>query len=305
MLEFALKHRTFVGLVLLCLVLSLIAPSFITLSNILNVLTQVSVNAVIAFGMTLVIISGGIDLSVGSVLAISGAVSASMIKSSQNLSLSLLSATLVGVMIGLSNGYFIAYRKVQAFIATLSMMTIMRGITYVYTNGKPISGLGAKYEFIGNGRIIGIPIPIIIMTVVFLILNYVLNETKFGRYIYAVGGNEESTRLSGIDVNKVKLFVYAISGTMAALGAILVTSRISSATPTAGTGYELDAIASVVLGGTSLSGGEGTLFGTLVGAVIIGVINNGLNLMNVNPFYQSIVKGGIILLAVLADSKKR
>lgn len=298
-----LKYKSLIGLILLCTVVSIINPRFLAVSNLRNVLTQVSVNAIIAIGMTFVILTGGIDLSVGSILAISGAVAATIMKSTGNVLLSVVAALAIGGFIGLINGIVISRGKLQAFIATLATMTIFRGITYVFTNGIPISGLGKAFMVLGNKRLIGIPIPVIITLIAFFIALYILNETRYGRYVYALGGNEDSARLSGINTNNIKSIVYVISGMMAALSGIIVTSRIGSAGPTAGSGYELDAIAAVVIGGTSLSGGEGSVIGTIIGALIIGVLNNGLNLMNVNPFYQSIVKGAVILIAVLLDKK--
>ena len=276
-----------------------------TIANITNVFTQVSTNAIIAVGMTFVILTGGIDLSVGSTVAISGAVSASIIKSTNNILLAILAASAVGIVIGLINGLLISKGKLQAFIATLATMTIFRGATLVFTDGTPISKLPEKFVHIGNGKIGIIPVPVIITVIVFLIAVYVLTQTRFGRYLYALGGNEDSARLSGINTNKIKTLVYVISGFASSIAGVIIASRIGSASPNAGTGFELDAIAAVVIGGTSLAGGEGRITGTLIGALIIGVLNNGLNLMNVSPFYQSIVKGLVILLAVLLDKKSR
>ena len=298
-----LKFRSFIGLIVLCLILSFITPRFLTVSNLLNVLTQISVNAVIAIGMTFVILTGGIDLSVGSILAFSGAITAYLVKSSGNVFLAIVVGLIIGGFIGLFNGFIISKEKVQPFIATLVTMTIFRGVTYVFTNGIPISGLNLNFTFIGNERILGMPIPVIITLVIFIIAWYLVNETRFGRYVYAIGGNEDTVKLSGINTDRVKTIVYMISGITASISGVIVTSRIGSASPNAGMGYELDAIAAVVLGGTSLSGGEGTVVGTLIGSMIIGVISNGLNLLNVSPFYQSIVKGIIILLAVLIDKR--
>lgn len=297
------KFKSLVGLLLLCIIISIITPRFLNLNNILNVLTQVSVNAIIALGMSFVILTGGIDLSVGSILAITGAIAATLVKGTNSIFIALLAALILGGLIGAANGAVVAKGKIQPFIVTLAAMTIFRGVTYVYTNGTPISGLGKNFTFIGNSRVLGIPFPVIITLIIFIIAWYLINETRFGRYTYALGGNEDSTRLSGINTDRIKILVYMISGIAAALSGIIVTSRIGSASPNAGTGYELDAIAAVVLGGTSLSGGEGTITGTIIGAMIIGVLNNGLNLMNVSPFYQSIVKGLVILLAVLLDKK--
>lgn len=294
-----LKYKSLIGLLILCLVITIITPRFLSVGNIKNVLTQVSVNAVIAIGMSFVILTGGIDLSVGSILAVSAAAAASIMKSTGNIYLAIIVALAIGCFIGVVNGVLISKGKIQAFIVTLATMTIFRGVTYVYTNGTPISGLGQNFSGIGNKTILGLPIPVVIMVVVFGIAFYVLSQTRYGRYLYALGGNEDSARLSGINTDKVKTLVYVISGATAALSGIIVTSRIGSASPNAGVGFELDAIAAVVVGGTSLSGGEGSVVGTIIGALIIGVLNNGLNLINVSPFYQAIVKGLVILLAVM------
>ncbi|MGK0469318.1 ABC transporter permease, partial [Clostridium sp.] len=211
----------------------------------------------------------------------------------------------IGSLIGLVNGVLISKGKIQAFIVTLATMTIFRGVTYVFTNGTPISGLGQKFSGIGNKTILGLPIPVVIMVIAFGIAFYVLSQTRYGRYLYALGGNEDSARLSGINTDKVKTLVYVICGATAALSGIIVTSRIGSASPNAGVGFELDAIAAVVVGGTSLSGGEGSVGGTIIGALIIGVLSNGLNLVNVSPFYQAIVKGLVILLAVMIKRKEK
>ena len=266
---------------------------------------RVSTNAIIAVGMTFVILTGGIDLSVGSTVAISGAFAASIIKSTNNVFLAIIVAGIVGIVIGLINGLLISKGKLQAFIATLATMTIFRGVTLVFTNGTPISKLSESFVNIGNGKLGFIPIPVVITVIVFIIAVYVLTQTRFGRYLYALGGNEDSARLSGINTNKIKTLVYVISGFASSIAGVIIASRIGSASPNAGTGFELDAIAAVVIGGTSLAGGEGRITGTLIGALIIGVLNNGLNLMNISPFYQSIVKGLVILIAVLLDKKSR
>ena len=300
-----LKYKSLIGLLILCIVISFITPRFLSIANIKNVLTQVSVNAVIAIGMSFVILTGGIDLSVGSILAVSGAAAASIIKSTGNLFLAIIAALAIGSVIGLINGVLISKGRIQAFIVTLATMTIFRGVTYVYTNGTPISGLGQSFSSIGNKTFLGLPIPVLLMVIVFGIGFYVLSQTRYGRYLYALGGNEDSARLSGINTSKIKTLVYVICGATAALSGIIVTSRIGSASPNAGVGFELDAIAAVVLGGTSLAGGEGSVVGTIIGALIIGVLNNGLNLMNVSPFYQAIVKGLVILLAVMVEKKNK
>ena len=299
------KYKSLIGLVLLCIVITKVTPTFLSVSNITNVFTQVSVNAIIAIGMTFVILTGGIDLSVGSTLAISGAVGASIVKSTGNVFLAIIVAAVIGIAVGLINGLLVSKGKLQAFIVTLATMTIFRGATLVFTDGTPISKLPEAFVKIGNGKLGFMPIPVIITIIIAIIAVYALSQTRFGRYLYALGGNEEASRLSGINTDKIKTLVYVVSGFASAIAGVIITSRIGSASPNAGTGFELDAIAAVVIGGTSLAGGEGTITGTLIGALIIGVLNNGLNLMNVSPFYQSIVKGLVILIAVLLDKKSR
>ncbi|HAS79830.1 MAG TPA: ribose ABC transporter permease [Fusobacteriaceae bacterium] len=295
------------GLIIFGVIVSILNPRFLSSANLLNILRQTSINAIIAAGMTFVILTGGIDLSVGSILAICGAVSASMLAGGVNGYIVLIVTLILGTILGAISGSFISYGKLQAFITTLVAMTLLRGATLVFTNGKPISmGFGDNamlFDTIGGGYLLGIPVPIYIMVVVFVICNYILKNTKFGRYVFAVGGNEEATKLSGINVEKLKVKVYAISGGLAALAGIIITSRLGSAQPTAGTGYELDAIAAVVLGGTSLSGGVGSISGTITGALIIGVLGNALNLLDVSSYYQMMIKALVILAAVLIDRK--
>lgn len=299
------KYKSLIGLVLLCIVITIVTPNFLSVSNITNVFTQVSVNAIIAIGMTFVILTGGIDLSVGSTLAISSAVGASIVKSTGNVFLAIIVAAVIGIAVGLINGLLVSKGKLQAFIVTLATMTIFRGATLVFTDGTPISKLPEAFVKIGNGKLGFMPIPVIITIIIAIIAVYALSQTRFGRYLYALGGNEDASRLSGINTDKIKTLVYVVSGFASAIAGVIITSRIGSASPNAGTGFELDAIAAVVIGGTSLAGGEGTITGTLIGALIISVLNNGLNLMNVSPFYQSIVKGLVILIAVLLDKKSR
>ncbi len=295
-----------IGLILLFVVIAVLNDRFISPTNLSNLLRQVSINALISFGMTFVILTGGIDLSVGSLLALSSAMLASMIKSGVNPELSIIFAALIGLGLGLLNGIIVAYGKVAPFIATLATMTIYRGATLVYTNGNPISGLSDEPFFIalGRGDLAGVPVPAIIMLIAFLILFFVLRKTPLGRQTYAVGGNEKVSYIAGIKINRVKIVAYALTGLLCALAGAILTSRLNSAQPTAGTGYELDAIAAVVLGGTSLAGGKGRITGTLIGALIIGTLNNGLNILNVSSFYQQVVKGIVILLAVIMDRKK-
>ncbi|WP_458414274.1 ABC transporter permease subunit [Schinkia sp. CFF1] len=300
------KLGSLIGLVLLIVVLAILSPNFLSLNNILNVLRQVSINALIAFGMTFVILTGGIDLSVGSILALSAALTAGFISGGMDPILGMVIGLLAGALMGAFNGLIITKGKVAPFIATLATMTIFRGLTLVYTDGKPITGLSdsASFVLMGRGYFFGIPVPVIWMLLSFFVLFFILKKTTFGRRVYAIGGNEEAAILSGIKANRVKIWVYLITGLLSALAGIILTSRLNSAQPTAGAAYELDAIAAVVLGGTSLSGGRGWIFGTIIGALIIGVLNNGLNLLNVSSFYQQVVKGGVILLAVLLDRKK-
>ncbi len=298
------KYKSIAALIILCAVISIVSPRFLGIANLRNLFTQISVNGVISLGMTFVILTGGIDLSVGSVVAISGAVAAATIQSTGSIILGGLSALFTGISVGFINGLVVARGKIQAFVATLATQTVFRGVTYVFTGGNHISGLSDDFIKITNSRILGIPVPVIMTIIVFVICAYILTQTRYGRYVYAVGGNEDSARLSGISVNNIKIWVYIISGITAAIAGIIVTSRIGSAAPTAGNGYELDAIAAIVIGGTNLVGGEGNIVGTIIGVLIIGVLSNGLNLMDVSAFYQTIVKGLVILLAVLIDKKK-
>ncbi len=304
-----MKYKSIIGLILFSIIISILNPRFLTLGNILNILRQTSINSIIAAGMTFVILTGGIDLSVGSILAITGAYCASMIASGMNPFLAVIITLIIGGLIGVFNGLIISKGKVQPFIATLAIMTFARGATLVFTDGKPISvGYEKNAEIfskLGSGYFLEIPIPIYIMILVFAIGYYTLKHTRLGRYIYALGGNEEATKLSGINTDRIKLYVYGISGLLSALAGIVITARLSSAQPTAGTGYELDAIAAVVLGGTSLTGGIGSILGTIIGALIIGILNNALNLMNVSAYYQYLVKGLVILVAVLLDKKDK
>ncbi|MFM2479928.1 ribose ABC transporter permease [Celerinatantimonas sp. YJH-8] len=307
--ERLVEQKSLVALLLLVVVVSFLNPNFFTVENLLNILRQTSVNAIIAVGMTLVILTAGIDLSVGSVLALSGAFAATMIALEIPVMIAVPVALLAGALLGAVSGVIIAKGKVQAFIATLVTMTLLRGVTMVYTDGRPISvgftDTADAFAWFGTGYVFGIPVPVWLMVVVFAGAWYLLTQTRFGRYVYALGGNESATRLSGINVDRVKIGVYAICGLLSALAGIIVTSRLSSAQPTAGMGYELDAIAAVVLGGTSLMGGKGKIMGTLIGALIIGFLNNALNLLDVSSYYQMIAKAIVILAAVLVDNKNK
>ncbi len=305
-----MEQKSLIALLVLIAVVSTMSPNFFTVNNLFNILQQTSVNAIMAVGMTLVMVmTSGIDLSVGSLLALTGAVAASIVGIEVNALVAVAAALALGAAIGAVTGVIVARGRVQAFIATLVMMLLLRGVTMVYTNGSPIntgfSDNADLFGWFGIGRPLGIPTPVWIMAIVFLAAWYMLHHTRLGRYIYALGGNEAATRLSGISVNKVKIIVYALCGMLASLAGIIEVARLSSAQPTAGTGYELDAIAAVVLGGTSLAGGKGRIVGTLIGALILGFLNNGLNLLGVSSYYQMIVKAVVILLAVLVDNKKQ
>lgn len=300
------KIIPFIGLILLIVVISIMNSAFLDLSNLLNLLRQVSINGLIAFGMTFVILTGGIDLSVGSILALSSAFTAILITSGLDPIVALIVGVLGGFLLGVFNGVLVTFGSMAPFIATLATMTIFRGLTLVITDGNPITNLGDSYMFqlFGKGYFFGIPVPAVTMIIVFIILAIILQKTTFGRHTYAIGGNEVASKISGIKVNRVKILIYGISGLMSALAGAILTSRLNSAQPTAGTSYELDAIAAVVLGGTSLTGGKGRIVGTFIGVLIIGVLNNGLNLLGVSSFYQQVVKGIVILIAVLIDRKK-
>lgn len=300
------------ALLLMIVAMMLLSDNFMTADNVFNVLRQTSVNLCISVGMTLVILTGGIDLSVGSVLALSGAVAAGMAHegfafTSMDSYVSFtfwgccLAAIVVGALFGAMNGTLVCHFKVQPFVATLGVMTICRGLTMLYTGGFPITGLGDGFEFMGTGWFLGIPMPVWVALVIAGLFAFFMKKSKTGRYIYAIGGNEKASLLSGIRVGKIVMLVYVIAGVLSAIAGVLVTARLDSAQPNAGVGYELDAIAAVVIGGASLSGGRGSIAGTVVGVLIIGVLNNGLVLIDVSPFWQQIVKGFVILLAVILD----
>ncbi|MDQ0218090.1 ABC transporter permease [Peribacillus cavernae] len=297
------KYRVLLIFLVLCIAAGFLSDAFFTMNNIMNVFRQVSIIAIIGSGMTLVILIAGIDLSVGAVMAFSGAILAGILTAGFPLSVALLGALAVGLLFGVFNGFVVARFGVPSFIVTLATMVIARGMTLVYTKGYPLVVSNELYRYIGNGKFFGVPIPIIIMFAVFGFMYWMLKYTSFGRYIYAIGGNEETAILAGINVKSIKVAVFGIAGLLSALSAVIYTSRLMSAQPTAGSGIELDAIAAVIIGGTSLTGGKGGVIGTLIGALIMGVLDNVLNLMNVSPFYQSIAKGLVILVAVLVDSK--
>ena len=290
-----------VAFMILCVGLSIATPAFFTKDNILNVLRQVATNSNLAIGLTMAIIIGGIDLSVGAVLAFSGLLCASFISDGLNLGLALLLAFTLGALFGLLNGLIIAYTNMPPFVVTLATQNIARGIVNVYANGQPISARDPVFNFLGVGYFLGVPLPVIYSFVLLAVMILILGRSKFGRQLYAVGGNEEAARFSGINIKKVKIIVY----TLASFSGIILAARMYSGQPTAGDGFELDAIAASVLGGVSFSGGVGKLGGTIIGVLVLGVLTNGLNLLNINSFWQYIIKGIIILLAVYLDILKK
>jgi ribose/xylose/arabinose/galactoside ABC-type transport system permease subunit len=293
---------TLAGLAGLCALLTALTPHFLTVSNLLNVAEQTAINAIIAVGMTFVILSGGIDLSVGSIVALSGVVLGSALHAGLPVPVAVGLGLLTGAACGLVNGALVTRGRLPPFIATLGMMSMARGAALLYTNGRPISGFDAGFRAISTGRPLMIPAPVLLMAAVYLAGHFILARTVFGRYVYAIGGNEEATRLSGIRVGAYKTAVYVLSGATSAAAAVTLTARLNSAQPIAGIMYELDAIAATVIGGTSLMGGSGSLVGTLVGALIMGVLRNGLNLLGISSFLQQVVIGAVIVAAVLLDS---
>ena len=305
----ALKHYggIVVGLIVLCGFFWALSPNFMSVNNLLNIVMQVSIIAILGFGMTYVLLLGDIDLSVGATMALVGTVCAFALEHGASPFMAVLAAMGTGLVLGAINGSLSALLTIPSFIVTVATMGVFRGFAYLTSNGVPISIDNDAFAFLGNGAVLGIPLPIWILAVLLLLNHFVLSRTVFGRKAYLAGGNREAALYSGIDVNRLRIMIFMISGLLASIGGVLMTSRLYSAQPNAGIGYELDAIAAAVLGGTSLSGGYGTITGTLIGALIIGVINNGMNLLSVPYFYQLIVKGIVILVAVCIDvqTKKR
>lgn len=295
-----------IALVLLVIGISIVSPEFRTWNNFLSLLRQSSINGLIAFGMTCVILTDAIDLSVGSVLALSTALCAGMITAGVPAGLAMILALVIGALLGTVSGLLVTKGRLQPFIATLITMTVYRGLTMIFTNGKPISNLGDSFvlKLVGKGNFYRIPIPVILLILIFIAFFFMLNKTTFGRAIYATGSNAKCAKLAGVNIHKTKIIAYAISGFMAALSGLILLSRLGSAQPTLGTGYELDAIAAVALGGTSMSGGRGKIYGTFIGVLIIAVLNNGLNILGVSSYYQDVIKGLVILIAVLSDRKR-
>jgi ribose/xylose/arabinose/galactoside ABC-type transport system permease subunit len=299
-----LNYGIIIALLVICAFFATTSPVFLTSGNLSNVLNQVAINSILAIGVTFVILTGGIDLGLGSYVALAGCFAAMLAQSGEGLILPVLVGILAGAAVGIINGALITKARIAPFIVTMGMMTVTRGIALVVSDGRPISDLSSSFNAIAGENLLGIQLPVIYVIVIFLAAMFLLNKTVLGRYIYAVGGNEEAARASGINTQRIKIFVYTLCGALAGIAGIMQASRITTGQPNIGSGYELDAIASAVIGGTSLSGGSGKIFGTIIGALIIGVINNGLDLLNVSSYYQQIVKGLIIIGALLLDQKR-
>lgn len=297
------RHGIVLAFLIIVVVLAVSNQFFMTWNNWLNIVRQTAINGILAIGMTFVILARGIDLSVGSVAALAGAVAASFVVTPDPVGIGygVLAGLAVGTLLGLLNGACVAWLKLPAFVVTLGMLSVGRGLVYIFTDGRPISNLAPEFLWIGSGSLLGIPAPILALAIVFGVCWFVLRHSVAGRHVYAVGGSPHAARTGGIRVNRVIASTYMVSGFLAAVAGIILTARTTAALPQAGVAYELDAIAAVVIGGTSLSGGRGTLVGTLMGALIIGTINNGLDLMGVSSYYQQVVKGLIIVAAVLLD----
>jgi ribose transport system permease protein len=300
-LDFVLKQRTLIVLILLCAGVAYFIPPFLTAKNLLNVLRQISITGIVAVGMTFVIVTAGIDISVGAIVALGGVVAVYCLNAGLGVFLAILVGLLAGTLIGLLNGLVIAYGRVSPFVTTLGTLYIFRGLTLVVTKGEAFWGLPPEFAKIGTGYLLGIPIPVIIMVLIYTGGYILLKYFTFGRYVLAIGGDEESARLSGVAVKRVKMFTYGLCGLLSGAAGIILAGRLGSAQPSVGDGYELIAIAATVIGGTSLSGGKGKIFGTFLGAIILGVVSNALNLWGVASFYQTVIIGSIVLVAVLAD----
>lgn len=306
------EYGALLALIILAVILSIVSAEFRTVGNILNLFRQASVNGLIAFGMSAVILTGGIDLAVGSTLALSGALCAGLIVNvGMPVPVAIVITLIFGTVLGLIGGVLVGKAKLQPFIATLVTLTVYRGFTLIYTDGRPISGItnpdysGSGFlSFIGRESFLGIPVPVIIFALAFIAMYFLLNKTATGRKIYAVGSNETTAKLAGVNTARIKIFVYTLSGLMSTIAGLILISRLNSAQPTLGTGYELDAIAATAIGGTSMDGGRGKITGTLIGVLIIAVLGNGMNILGIASYYQDVVKGLVILVAVLVDRKK-
>ncbi len=296
---------TFIGLVIIFAVFSWLSPFFFTGPNLINILQQSSINACIALGMTLVIVSGGIDLSVGPIAALSAVVAASLMVAGVPIPLAVMAAIGAGAMCGLFNGVLIAYAGLQPFIVTLGGLSLYRALSLIYTGGNPVYGIPAEFRAFTNGDTFGLPTPVVIVAVIALICWIILNKTPLGEYFMAVGGNQEAARIAGVPVARTKIAAFVFSGVLASIAALILVGRLGAADPTLGNLWELDAIAAAAIGGASLMGGKGSIVGTIMGAIILGSLRNGLTLMNVQAFYQLLATGIIIIAAMLIDSATR
>ena len=300
------RYGTLFILILMVIITTILYPGFLSSTNLTNVVRQISIIAIIAFGSTFVIISGGIDLSPGSIVGLTSVVVASLAHPGMYpVIVPIFAGIIVGSLAGLVNGMIIAKTKIPPFIVTLGMMIAARGAALIYSDGRPIGNFTKTFEFIGGGDLFGVPVPILILVMILILSHIILNNTIFGLYTYAIGSNEQAAMISGINVNKYKVLIYMYAGLMASIAAIVLTSRISSGQPIAGTGFELDAIAASVIGGTSLSGGIGTIPGTVIGALIMGILNNAMDLLGVSAYWQQVFKGAIIVGAVILDQKRK
>jgi ribose transport system permease protein len=310
--DYLARFQSLLALALLVAAMSFVSDHFLTIDNGLNVLRQISINLCLSIGMTMIILSGGIDLSVGSVLALCGAVAAGLLKNgillpSWNVALqftafgAIISGIAVGLAAGWFNGFVITRLRVPPFVATLGTLSVARGLTQLWTGNFPITNLGADFRFMGTGYWLGVPMPVWVSAALVVVFAVVTRRTRFGRYLYAIGGNERAAMLSGLAVDRIKRNVYMLGGGLAAVAGLLLAARLDAADPKVGIGYELDSIAAVVIGGTSLSGGRGSILGTVLGCLIIGVLNNGLVLLGVSPDWQLVVKGMVIIVTVAVD----
>lgn len=299
------KYAIFIAFLLLCVFLAVTCPGFLTLTNLMLVLNQASINGILAIGVTFVLITAGIDISIGSIVGLAGVVAALCVKAGIPVTLAFIAGILSGLLVGSVTGLLVTKGRLAPYIVTLGMMTIIRGVALLVSRGRPVSGLPEAFGYLGNGNVAGLPVPVIVFAVVAVISYIVLMHLRVGRYTFAVGGNSNAALASGISPNKIKMFVHLVSGACAGLAGVILASRIITGQPNSGEGYELDAIAAAVVGGTSLAGGTGSIVGTVIGALIIGVIANGLDLLGVSSYWQKIVKGLIIIVAVLLDRNKK
>lgn len=291
------------GIFVICFVImNFLSPYFLTSKNLMNVMTQISTNALLSIGMSLVILTGGIDLSVGAVLAISGMVAGMVLKSTGNIALGVICALAIGLLVGVINGYFVGFLNMPAFIVTLGMMQICRSLTYVISDGNTASNFPDDFAFLGKGKLFGtVPVYVVLILVLYVVFIFVMSKTKFGRFIYATGSNAEAARLSGINTKFHIMMTYIFSGLMSSIAALVMISRMMAVDPTYGKDAEMDAIAAVVIGGTSMMGGKGSLWGTIIGVLLVGFLRNALNLAGINPFWQGSAVGAVIIIAVLTE----